>query len=114
MEYERIQELKELKSLRQRGPYRDITWIKFDEQYTDWKDFLRVLDRHLKAVKSAEAILGGLFFEHDLREGCVTEVYKHLRERFPVQVMPDLVGCVGDFYQEGEDLPGGYTRGSNR
>lgn len=111
IEYERIQEIKELESLRQRGPYRDITWIKFDEQNSEWDKFLKLLKRLLKEAKTDTVVLGGLFFEHDLSEGCVTATYQFLKKLFPTKVPPDLVGCVSDFYEPGEDLPGGYTHG---
>lgn len=111
IEYERIQEIKELESLGQRGPYRDITWIKFDEQNSEWDKFLRLLKRLLKKTKTAKVVLGGLFFESDLSEGCVTATYQFLKKLFPTKVAPDLVGCVSDFHEPGEDLPGGYTHG---
>lgn len=111
IEYERIQEIKELESLHQRGPYRDITWIMFDEQNSEWDKFLKLLRRLLKGEKTEKVVLGGLFFESDLSEGCVTATYKFLKKLFPTRVALDLVGCVSDFYEPGQDLPGGYTHG---
>lgn len=111
MEYERVMELEELKSLQQHGPYRDVTWIKFDEQNTPWDRFLLRLKRLLKKVKTQNIILGGLFYENDMSEGCVTATYQFLKKLFRTKVALDLVGCVSDFYKPGEDLPGGYTHG---
>lgn len=112
MDYVQWQEkVDELKMVEQRGPERDITWIKFDEQYSEWDKFLNLLKRVLKKVKTAKVVLGGLFFEHDLSEGCVTATYQFLKKLFPTEVALDLVGCVNDFYEPGQDLPGGYTRG---
>lgn len=112
MDYERWQEkVDELKTYQQRGPERDITWIKFDEEHSEWDKFLKLLTRLLKKAKTAKVVLGGLFFEHDLSEGCVTATYHFLKKYFPTEVALDLVGCVNDFYEPGQDLPGGYTRG---
>lgn len=110
-DYEAFQATEPLDVYEQLGPHRDITWIKFDEDEAAWADFFPVLDRVLKdrGVKSAR--LGGVFYEPDLSEGCVTEVYKHLRKLMPVKVEADLVGCVSDFYDPGEELPGGYEHG---
>jgi hypothetical protein len=111
LRYEDWQEVGELEIFDQRGPYRDITWIKFDEQYSSWDDFLPLLEKTLQELKATKVVLGGLFFEHDLREGCVTETYKFLRDKFPTRVAAELVGCVSDYYSEEEELPGGYTHG---
>lgn len=112
LRYEDWQKIEELEISEQRGPYRDITWIKFDEQYSSWDDFLPLLEKTLKGLNVARVVLGGLFFEHDLSEGCVTETYKFLKDRLPTRVAAELVGCVSDYYVEDEELPGGYTHGS--
>lgn len=112
--YQAFQETEPLTVHEQHGPYRDITWIKFDEQDAAWADFLPLLDKILKERGVKSARLGGLFYEHDQSEGCVTEVYNHLRKIMPVEVALELVGCISDFYEPGEDLPGGYTHGGNR
>lgn len=111
MDYEQWQEVDELKTHQQHGPERDITWVKFDEQYSEWDKFFRLLTRLLKKAKTAKVVLGGLFFEHDLSEGCVTATYQFLEKLYPTKVALDLVGCISDFYDPGEDLPGGYTHG---
>lgn len=111
MSYEKWQKVPELKTYRQRGPRREITWIKFDEQYSEWDEFLELLRKLLKEAKTDKVSLGGLFYESNLSEGCVTATYEGLRKRFPVKVPPDLVGCVSDFYEPGDDLPDGYTHG---
>jgi hypothetical protein len=111
IDYEQWQKADELEIYQQHGPARDITWIKFDEQYSEWDEFLKLLQRLLKKAKTTKVVLGGLFFEHDLSEGCVTATYQFLKTIFPTKVDPGLVGCVNDFYEPGEDLPGGYTRG---
>jgi hypothetical protein len=112
MSYQQWQEgVEELQTYQQRDPKRDITWIKFDEQYTSWDEFLPLLEGLLKKAGTDKVTLGGLFFEPDLSEGCVTHTYQFLQKLFPTTVPLDLVGCASDFYGPEEDLPGGYTHG---
>lgn len=91
---------------------RDITWIIFDEEYEDWDVFLGLLRKKLKEAKVDKVVLGGLFFESDLSEGCVTFTYKELLKTIPTKVDPGLVGCISYFYGKDEELPGGYTHGN--
>lgn len=90
---------------------REIFWIRFDEQDSDWDPFLKDLIRRLKAAGTDQVLLAGLFFEPDLSEGCVTYTYEVLRKVFPTRVDRDLVGCSSDFFGPEDELPGGYTRG---
>lgn len=98
----------------QRGPIRDISWIRFDEQDSEWGPFLKNLVTRLKRVSTDKVVLGGLYYEFNLSEGCVTYTYQYLRKRFPTTVDGNVVGCISDFYPQGSGLPGGYTRGSRR
>lgn len=93
----------------QRGPDRDILWLKFDEQYTPWEDFFKVLDQVLQDLDAKKVILGGLFYDDE--GGCVTATYNHLKAiGMPVEAALDAVGGCGEYFEPGEDLPGGYTR----
>lgn len=115
---------------------KDITWVRFDEQdegEVGWEKFLKKLDRWLDKNQITKVSLGGLFWEDDLSEGCVTHVYKHLKKReMPVTVLLQAVGSVGDLEAIGEahreearengeeveepepgELPGGYTHGES-
>lgn len=113
---------------------KDITWVQFDEQdegEVGWEKFLKKLDRWLDKHNITQVALGGLFWEDDLSEGCVTHVYKHLKKiGMPVVVLLQAVGSLGELQAIGEDyreearergeeveepepgeLPGGYTHG---
>ena len=93
---------------------RDITWILFDEQFQDWTEFLDLLRKKLREAKVDKVLLGGLFFEHDLSEGCVTFTYKELLKTLPTKVDEGLVGCISFLYDKDEELPGGYTHGTTK
>ena len=109
-DYRKFQsDVEELGVQKQHGPDRDILWMKFDEQYTSWGEFLPEFDRLLKKLGTEKVLLRGLFFEE--KGGCVTETYNHLKSvGMPVEIMLDAVGCTEEYYGPEEDLPGGYTR----
>lgn len=92
---------------------RKITWIRFDEQGQDWDEFLALLEKTLKKLRVKDVLLGGLFYEHDLSEGCVTHTYKFLRDRIPTKVEHHLVGAANAHCEPDDkgNLPGGYTSG---
>lgn len=92
----------------QRKP-RNISWILFDEQDTSWEDFFAILDQQLAKAGVESVVLGGLFGD-DRGGGCVSHTYQHLKEFLPARVDLAIVGCVEEFYEPGEELPGGYTR----
>lgn len=101
------------KSVHEQEDPRKITWIKFDEQDQDWDEFLALLEEILKELKVTDVLLGGLFYEHDLSEGCVTHTYKFLRDRIPTKVELHLVGDANAHCEPDDqgNLPGGYTAG---
>lgn len=117
VDYDQVQKLAEegdvfeIQTYEQHEPRR-ITWIRFDEEYEDWGSFLDFLQKKLKEAKVDKVVLGGLFFESDLSEGCVTFTYKELLKTIPTKVDQGLVGCTSYFYGKDEELPGGYTHGN--
>lgn len=76
---------------------RGTVWIRFDEDTDDWDLFLRDLVRRLKRDSVTRVMIGGIWFDPELKEGCATKVYTHLRRHFKATVNPDIVGCVGGF-----------------
>jgi hypothetical protein len=70
-----------------------IVWIHFDEAGEDWDPFLRKLRARLKLLDVREVVVGGIWYDPNLEEGCATEVYLYLRQFFKAKVDEDLVGC---------------------
>lgn len=88
------------------GPLRDhivaevrdvpVTWIKFDEDVSDWDRFLSSLKRRLVRDKVTNVVLGGVWYDPKLESGCATRVYLYLLPSIPTKVDKDLVGCETD------------------
>lgn len=88
------------------GPLRDrivdavravpVTWIHFDEDVEDWNVFLPKLRRRLKRDRVERAIVGGVWYDPTLAEGCATRVYLYLRRAMPTKVDESIVGCLTD------------------
>lgn len=97
-------------SWKQKGPHRDITWIRFDENEQEWGDFLSLLEKEIKDSGATKVTLAGLFYCDKLETGCVTHTYNFLNGKFPTKIARELVGTDYDHYPRGKDLPGGYTR----
>jgi hypothetical protein len=73
-----------------------IVWIEFDEDVGDWKRFLPSLKRRLKRDRVTNVVVGGVWYDPKLEEGCATEVYLYLASRMPTKVDERLVGCETD------------------
>jgi hypothetical protein len=71
-------------------------WIKFDEDEEDWDRFLPALKRRLKRDRVTDVVIGGVWFDPKLEEGCATRVYLYLTPTLPTRVNKDLVGCETD------------------
>jgi hypothetical protein len=88
------------------GPLRDriaaeisavpAQWIEFDEDVGDWKRFLPSLKRRLTRDHVTSVVIGGVWFDPKLKEGCATEVYLYLLSTIPTKVDKTLVGCETD------------------
>ncbi len=88
------------------GPLRDhivaaiadvpVKWIRFDEDVESWDRFLPSLKRKLARDKVTNAVIGGVWFDPTLKEGCATEVYVYLATLMPTTVNKDIVGCMSD------------------
>lgn len=94
----------------QGAPPRKITWIRFDENEQEWDDFLKLLEKQLKASGATSVTIGGLFYCDKLETGCVTHTYQFLKDKLPTKVNRGIVGTDYAHYPRGKDLPGGYTR----
>lgn len=70
--------------------------IKFDEHVGDWKRFLPSLKRRLTRDGVTEVLIGGVWFDPALKEGCATTVYLYLAASIPSRVDTSLVGCETD------------------
>lgn len=71
-------------------------WIRFDEDEDDWTEFLTDLRQRLVRDHVKHAIVGGVWYDPSLKEGCATRVYLDLREMLPTTVDSALVGCLDD------------------
>jgi len=71
-------------------------WIEFDEDISDWKRFLPSLKRRLTRDRVTNVIIGGVWFDPKLKEGCATEVYLYLLSTIPTKVDKSIVGCATD------------------
>jgi hypothetical protein len=88
------------------GPLRELVaaairdvpakWIEFDEDVSDWKRFLPALKRRLTRDHVTDVVIGGVWFDPKLKEGCATTVYLYLLSTLPTKVDKTLVGCVTD------------------
>lgn len=80
-------------------PRKDIVWIEFDEQMEEpgWSRFLRTLVRRLKKDRITSVRLGGVWFDPELKIGCVTYTYRFLRKFLSTIVDRSIVGCEEDF-----------------
>jgi hypothetical protein len=88
------------------GPLRDriaaavsdipAKWIEFDEDVGDWKRFLPSLKRRLTRDRVTDVVIGGVWFDPTLKEGCATQVYLYLLSTIPAKVDETLVGCSTD------------------
>jgi hypothetical protein len=88
------------------GPLRDqivtavsdvpAKWIKFDEDVGDWERFLPALKRRLTRDHVTAVVVGGVWFDPDLKEGCATRVYLYLLSTIPAKVDKTIVGCETD------------------
>jgi hypothetical protein len=73
-----------------------VTWMKFDEDVSDWKRFLASLKRRLTKDGVTNVVLGGVWYDPDLKEGCATTVYVYLAPLWPTKVDKNIVGCESD------------------
>jgi len=88
------------------GPLRDqivaavsdvpAKWIKFDEDVGDWNRFLPSLKRQLTRDRVTGVVIGGVWFDPALKEGCATKVYLYLLSTLPTKIDKTLVGCETD------------------
>ncbi len=88
------------------GPLRDqvkaaiagipAQWIKFDEDVQRWSAFLPALKRRLTRDHVQSVVIGGIWFDPNLKTGCATEVYLYLLRTLPVRVDKQIVGCETD------------------
>lgn len=71
---------------------RKFTRIHFDEDESPWGPFLKKLKNTLERLGVDKVILGGVWFDPDQKDGCVTETYQYLEQYFDTKVASDLVG----------------------
>jgi hypothetical protein len=76
---------------------KDIAWMRFDEAEEPWDPFLKEFEKTLRENVVTDVILGGIWFDPQIKGGCVTQVYSHLKSRFRTKVNRDIVGCETDF-----------------
>ncbi|HLO11607.1 MAG TPA: hypothetical protein VK190_05060 [Pseudoneobacillus sp.] len=73
-----------------------ITRIHFDEDESPWEPFLKKLKKTLERLDVDKVILGGVWFDPDQKDGCVTATYEYLEQHFETKVASDLVGVEQD------------------
>jgi hypothetical protein len=71
-------------------------WIKFDEDLSDWAAFLPKLRRRLARDGVTDVVVGGVWYDPKLEEGCATRIYLDLAAVLPAKVDKNLVGCATD------------------
>jgi hypothetical protein len=71
-------------------------WIKFDEDVSDWKRFLPSLKRRLTRDGITNVVLGGIWYDPQLKEGCATTVYLYLAAAMPTKIDQKIIGCETD------------------
>jgi hypothetical protein len=81
----------------------DIKWLSFDEDVSDWEDFLPYFKRRLRREGVTSAILGGVWYAVDEESGCVTRVLQDLREIMPAKVNDSIVGCESEADEEEDE-----------
>lgn len=75
---------------------RKVTRIHFDEDESPWAPFLKKLKKTLERLDVDKVILGGVWFDPDQKDGCVTATYEYLEQYFDTKVASDLVGVEQD------------------
>jgi hypothetical protein len=75
---------------------RKVTRIHFDEDESPWEPFLKKLKKTLERLDVDKVILGGVWFDPDQKDGCVTATYEYLEQYFDTKVASDLVGVEQD------------------
>ena len=78
------------------------TWIQFDEQDSDWDEFLPQLAHKLAKDGVTEVAMGGVWHDPTLESGCVTTTYLYLKDFMKAKVDPRLVGCETDYGKRGD------------
>lgn len=75
--------------------YEDVNHVYFDEERHSWKKFLRTFLQRLEDNGITKVVLGGVWFNPNLKTGCVTTLYNYLKKHFKGTVRIDkrLVGC---------------------
>ena len=73
-----------------------VKWIKFDEDVSDWNKFLPSLKRRLTRDGVTNVVIGGVWYDPQLKEGCATTVYLYLAAAMPTKVDKNIVGCETD------------------
>ena len=71
-------------------------WIEFDEDVGDWDRFLPSLKRRLTRDRVTNVVIGDVWFDPKLKEGCATRVYLYLLSTLPTKIDKTLVGCATD------------------
>jgi len=71
----------------------DIIWMKFDEATQPWGPFLERLRKKLEDLGVERVIVGGVWYDVNLKSGCATEVYLYLKRFFKTEVDQLILGC---------------------
>jgi hypothetical protein len=68
--------------------------VEFDEDVSDWEDFLPNLLSLLHSVGATSAVVGGLWFEPGGQYGCVNETAAFLGQHMPTTIDETIVGTM--------------------
>jgi hypothetical protein len=68
--------------------------VEFDEDVSDWDEFLPELLRDVRSMGADSVTVGGVWFDPSGRWGCVNTAADYLSRQMPVVVDGDLVGSM--------------------
>lgn len=85
------------------GTDKALSWITFDESTQDWDVFEKRLVKRMKQDGITSVIVGGIWYDPLLKEGCATETYLRLRKHFKATVDESITGCDADLYPDQEE-----------
>lgn len=73
---------------------KNIYFEHFEESAVEWTRFLDNFRRMLRQMGVTHTVIGGLWYDKDLKTGAVTDVYKFFGDVLPSIVDPKIVAVI--------------------